>query len=225
MKISSLTLTHGLRRPSIDYYAFRGVSYEQFQALQVIYALFSQLQALPYCSEDILVVRHKAQFWLTEILAAYTGSPHHPITRDLQVVLQSFPLAQEDWIGILTAVEMDIDSLLLENNEELQSYADRLYGGLFRMIGTVLSCGEGRYQDLALARTLLMFLQHPERRGVKAYLPENIQTQVYTLFDSAGRQAAKPLALLARLYKHQAQEPMVKLSPLKTLWLSICERL
>jgi hypothetical protein len=190
----------------------------------VIYALFSQLQALPYCSEDILVVRHKAQFWLTEISAAYTGSPHHPITRDLQVVLQTFPLAQQDWIGILTAVEMDIDALLLENEQELQGYADRLYGGLIRMIATVLSA-EGQYKELAYARTLLMFLQHPERRGVKAHLPENIQTQVYTLFDSAGRQAAKPLALLARLYKHQAQEPMVKLSPLKTLWLSIRERL
>ncbi len=224
MQTSSLTQAYGLARPSIDYYAFRGLPYEQFQALSVIYALFSQLQALPSCSEDILVVRHKAQFWLSDILAVYTGSPQHPITRDLQVVLQKFPLAKEDWLGIVTAVDMDIDRLLLENDQEFQLYADRLYGSLFRMIATVLSC-EGPTQDLALARTWLMFLQNPDRRGVNTKIPETIESRVYTLFEKAGKELPKPLSLVARLYRHQAKEPMVKLSPLKTLWLSIRERL
>lgn len=227
MTLSALTKQQSLQRPSIEYYAFRHIPYAQFQALQLIYALFNQLTSLPGCSDDINVVRHKTQFWMQEIHAAYAGTPHHPITQDLQTILKTFPLAQEDWVSMMTAVDMDCDQLLLENEQEIQVYADKLYGSLYRLIARVLSKEEAspHVQDLALARTLLMFMQQPQRQGVRVNLSENIQTQVYTLFDEAGKQAIKPLGLLARLYKHQAREAMVHLGPLKTLWLSIRERL
>lgn len=224
MKLSSLTILKGLSRPSIDYYAFRGLPFEQFQALQVVYAVFSELRALPECSTDILVVRHKTHFWLTEIQAAYQGIPQHPIAQDLQALLKTCPLSHQDWLGILTAVEMDSDRLLLENETEIRGYADKLYGSLYRLISQALAL-KGDCQDLALARTLLMYIQHPDRRGVTVKLPENTQEKACQLFELAGKRLGRPLSLLARLYRRQALKPMLKLSPLETLWLSIRERL
>lgn len=232
MKISSFTQNHGLRRPSIDYYAYRALSYAQFQRVNVIYALFYQLMALPHCSEDIHVIRHKTHFWMSEIQAAYQGTPHHPVTQDLQNLLKTVPVAQKDWLGVITAIEMEIDGLLLESEQEIGQYGDRLYGGLYRMIAMI--CG-GDPQSVAIlpmaqARTLLSFIQHPESHKIRVLLPENAQTQVYTLFDQAiaglkQSKKLKPLRVLARLYQRQALQPMVNLSPLKLIWLSIRERL
>lgn len=225
MPISNLTQKQGLQRPSLDYYAFRHLRFEQFQAIQVIYALFYQLIALPSCSDDINVVRHKTHFWLTDIHAAYQATPSHPITGDLQNLLKNTPLALEDWVGVLTAVEMDCDGLLLADEQEIQTYADKLYGSLYRMIALVLTSAHLPLQNLAYARTILMFIQAPHRKGVRVNLPDNAQTQVYTLFQTAGNQLSGPLALLARLHKHQAKKPMVHLGPLQLLGLSIRERL
>lgn len=212
MANSSFTQEQGLRRPSIDYYAFRHLPYAQFQALQVIYALFYQLQSLPRCSEDINVVRHKTQFWLSELGAAYQGTPHHPATRDLQTVLQRFPLPQSDWVKIVTAIEMEIDHLLFDNDEEFRSYADKLYGSLYRLVARVLSpdpLPEEALTALGVARARLA----AGEEAVGAY-------------DQAlAGLKLKPLRILARLYRRQAEKPMINLGPLTLLGLSLRERL
>jgi hypothetical protein len=215
----------GLKRPSIDYYAFRSLPYAQFQACDLIYAIVNQLMALPSCSDDINVIRHKSRFWLNDLYLAYQGSPSHPLTQALQKLLKISPLAEQDWVNICTAVDMDIDELMLESKEEFQVYAQKLYGSFYQLIATVLNSPPVNLSGLALARASLMLLQAPDRKGVRYLLPDNTPAEVYTLFREAGKGSCKPLALLSRLYQHQAQEAMVHLSPLKTLWLSLRERL
>lgn len=229
MQLSDFSEQNGLKRPSIDYYAFRSLPYRQFQALQVLYALFYQLQSLPFCSDDIQVVRHKTRFWMGEIQAAYQGSPQHPLTQDLQKVLEYYPLAQKEWVNLITAIEMQTDGLLLEQEAEVIDYADKRYGSLYRLINTVRA-GDIQHplealRNFAYARTLLSFLQEPGEVGVRVNLSDITPERVYTLFEQLNKQSLGPLGLLAKLYQHQAKEPMLKLGPLKTLWLSICERL
>lgn len=232
MKLSTFTLENTLARPSIEYYAFRHLPFAQHQAVQIIYALFYQLQALPECSDDISVIRHKTLFWLSEIQAAYKGTPSHPLTQDLQSLLKEFPLPQKEWVKILTAVEMQTDKLLLENDEEFDQYADRFYGSLFRLIAIAVGANQTPYpasfaQHFAEARVLLAFIQQGDYQGVRYELPEHAQTRAVTLFGRAasGLKSCKPLKILAGLYRSQAKQPMVHLSPLKLLGLSICERL
>jgi hypothetical protein len=226
MKLSNFTQENTLCRPSVDYYAFRHLPYAQYQAIQIIYALFYQLQALPHCSDDIGVIRHKTLFWLSEIQAAYKGTPTHPLVQDLQNLLKESALPQKEWIMILTAIEMQTDGLLLENQEEFEQYADRLYGSLYRLLMVIFQA-DAPINQLACARTLLSFVQQPDHAGVRFRLPDNAQTQVYTLFGQAviGLKSCKPLRILARLYQSQAKQPMVHLAPLKLLGLSIRERL
>lgn len=228
MKISSFAQEHGLRRPSLDYYAFRGLPYAQYQVIQVIYALFYQLQALPHCSDDINTVRQKTHFWLKELQAAYTGTPTHPITLDLQHILVNTPLPLQEWVNIVTAIEMQTDSLLLDDVAQIARYGDRLYGSLYRMIAQVFNVSSlPGTQTLGYARVLLSFIQRPDEQGVRVLLPDNAQSEVYTLFETAAAdlRPCQPLRVLARLYQAQAQQPMLQLAPLKTLWLSIRERL
>jgi hypothetical protein len=218
MANSSFTQEQGLRRPSIDYYAFRHLPYAQFQALQIIYALFYQLQSLPTCSEDIHLVRHKTQFWMMELVAAYQGTPHHPVTRDLQVVLQDVPLPQADWVKIVTAIEMEIDHLLFDNDQEFRSYADKLYGSLYRLIARVLTqepLPEEALAALGVARARLAV-------GEEAVLAFD---QALAELKQSNNPELKPLRILGRLYRRQAEQPMLNLGPLKILGLSLRERL
>jgi len=138
MHISRFSQEHGLQRPSIEYYAFRSVGYEKFQALRVVDTLFQQFNALPGISEEISVVRHKTQFWLSELQAAYSGQPQHPATQDLKAILTHYDLHQKDWIDLITAVEMDIDKLYLADDDELNRYASKKRGSFLRLIATVL---------------------------------------------------------------------------------------
>jgi hypothetical protein len=226
MKISKFTQENSLSRPSIEYYSFRHLPYEQHQAVQIIYAMFYQLQALPHCSDDINVVRHKTLFWLSQIQEAYKGAPSHPLAQDLQQLLREFSLPQKEWIMILTAIEMQTDGLLLENQEEFEQYADRLYGCLYRLLMVIFHT-DAPINQLARARTILSFIQQPDQKGVRFLLSENADTQVIALFGQAaiGLVSCKSLKILARLYQSQAKQPMIHLAPLKLLWLSIRERL
>lgn len=230
MPISQFSKENGLKRPRNEYYAFRTVGFEKFQALQVVDAITNELYNLPTVSEELSVIRTKTQFWLNELQAAYHGEPSHPATKDLQQLLIQYSIPEKAWVDIITAVEMDIDKLHLNDNHELNRYVTKKHGSRLQLYAAILSEEAPPHEQLALlgcAIGRLDLLRHPDR-GVQVgesdhYIKDtkNCACQALEGLKADYDLSLKRLITLGRIYSRELKDPMVDLNPLMKLWLSL----
>ncbi|MDH3671821.1 MAG: presqualene diphosphate synthase HpnD [Gammaproteobacteria bacterium] len=111
---------------------------EKRDVLTVLYAYYCEVsEIIDECSEPA-VARIKLEWWRQEIARLFDGSPSHPVAKALHPIIQSYPLAAEQLLEVIEAVDADIEQPLYNTAEELASYCRRV----------------GTFYHLLLARTL-----------------------------------------------------------------------
>jgi len=98
----------------------------QREAMTALYAFCREVDDVVDECTDFNVAQTKLNWWKTEVLNLYAGTPQHPVTKALQPFVRQFNLAQEHFLEIIDGMEMDLKFNRYEDFKQLQLYCYRV---------------------------------------------------------------------------------------------------
>jgi 15-cis-phytoene synthase len=98
----------------------------QREAMTVLYAFCREVDDVVDECSDYAVAQTKLNWWKSEVVNLYAGTPQHPVTKALQPVVSQFNLAQEHFLEIIDGMEMDLKFNRYEDFKQLQLYCYRV---------------------------------------------------------------------------------------------------
>ena len=98
----------------------------QREAMTALYAFCREVDDVVDECTDFNVAQTKLNWWKTEVLNLYAGTPQHPVTKALQPFVRQFNLAQEHFLEIIDGMEMDLKFNRYEDFRQLQLYCYRV---------------------------------------------------------------------------------------------------
>ncbi len=119
---------------SSAYYSLRFAPRELRDDLAVLSAWRYQIHEIPDRVADPGVARIKLQWWREELERTYTDTPHHPLSRVLQPVVERHGLPQAPFTDIAECVEAEILRRQPATEAELDATCERDLGTLFELI-------------------------------------------------------------------------------------------
>jgi phytoene synthase len=122
------------------YYAFRLLPRPQRDAIYTVYSLCREIDDVVDRPEAGTEQRAELRRWRAELDQGYDGHPSHPITRNLQTVLQSFPIPRQYFHQLIDGVEMDLDRNRYRTFRELHDYCYRVAAVVGLMCLEIFHC-------------------------------------------------------------------------------------
>ncbi len=119
---------------SSAYYSLRFAPRDRRGDLAVLSAWQYQVQAILDRVADPGVVRIKLQWWREELERTFAGTPHHPLSRVLQPVLERHGLPQPPFTDIADQVEAEILRRQPGTEADLDAACERDLSTLFELI-------------------------------------------------------------------------------------------
>lgn len=194
------------RSGSSFYYAFRLLPRRQRDAIYTVYSLCREIDDVvdrPGAGSD---ERAELRRWRSEIDQCYGGHPTHPITRNLQVVLESFPIPRQYFHQLIDGVEMDLNRNRYGTFTELYDYCYRVASVVGLICLEIFDCrtsppARGYAVNLGLAFQLTNILRDiavDADRG-RIYLPaEDLERFGYSEADLLARRYSPSFIELMR---------------------------
>lgn len=108
------------------YYAFRLLPAPQRDAIYTVYSLCREIDDVVDRPEAGTDERAALRSWRHELDSCYNGTPTHPITRNLQRVLRTFPIPRQYFHQLIDGVEMDLHRTRYDTFQELYDYCYRV---------------------------------------------------------------------------------------------------
>jgi len=119
---------------SSAYYSLRFAPRDLRDDLAVLTAWRHQVRMIPDQVSDPGVARLKLQWWRDELARAFTGAPHHPLSRALQPIAARHGLPQARFSGIADQVEAEILRRRPADEADLDAACERDLGAFFELI-------------------------------------------------------------------------------------------
>ena len=114
------------RRPDARYYSLLLLRGPRQEALFVLYALIDALEdAVRSCREPEVALT-TLSWWANEVAAAFSGTPTHPITRALRLVLADLPWERAFFDELVLAARLRAATMRCASSAELQQLTYRL---------------------------------------------------------------------------------------------------
>ena len=160
------------------YYSFLFLPPARRRAITALYAFCREVDDVVDETSDAGVARMKLAWWRTEIAAAFSGEPQHPVGRALARVVKEYRLPESCFHEIIDGMEMDLKHTRYPTFAELEVYCYRVAGVVGLMAAEIFGREEDRTLDYA--RTLGIAFQltniirdvgEDARRG-RIYLPQ-----------------------------------------------------
>ena len=160
------------------YYSFLFLPAARRRAITALYAFCREVDDVVDETSDAGVARMKLAWWRTEIAAAFSGEPQHPVGRALARVVKEYRLPETGFHEIIDGMEMDLKHTRYPTFAELEVYCYRVAGVVGLMAAEIFGREEDRTLDYA--RTLGIAFQltniirdvgEDARRG-RIYLPQ-----------------------------------------------------
>jgi 15-cis-phytoene synthase len=98
----------------------------QRDAMTALYAFCREVDDVVDECTDFNVAQTKLNWWKTEIINLYNGTPQHPVTKALQPYVAQYNLSQEHFLEIIDGMEMDLKFNRYEDFKQLQLYCYRV---------------------------------------------------------------------------------------------------
>jgi 15-cis-phytoene synthase len=159
------------------YYSFLFLPAERRRAITALYAFCREVDDVVDECADPTLARIKLAWWRTEIGAAFSGQPQHPVTRALAPVVRRFALSEAHFNEIIDGMEMDLARNRYASFEVLQEYCYKVAGVVGLMAAAIFGYANQatlRYaKDLGTAFQLTNIIRdvgEDARRG-RIYLP------------------------------------------------------
>jgi len=108
------------------YYAFVFLPPKKREAIFAAYAFSRHTDDIVDDAPTVAEARKNVDQWREELEACYHGHPSHPIAKNLQNVLQDFPIPQEHFAELINGVEMDLLQNRFQTFEDLHQYCYRV---------------------------------------------------------------------------------------------------
>jgi phytoene synthase len=160
------------------YYSFLFLPPERRRAITALYAFCREVDAVVDEVTDPGVARSKLAWWRAEIVAAYAGTPQHPVARALVPVVAAYGLPQEHLQAVIDGMAMDLERARYLDFADLETYCHRVAGvvGLLsaEIFGYSQPATRGYARDLGIAFQLTNIIRdvgEDARRG-RVYLPQ-----------------------------------------------------
>jgi phytoene synthase len=160
------------------YYSFLFLPPERRRAITALYAFCREVDDVVDEATDPGVARSKLAWWRAEIVAAYAGTPQHPVARALVPVVAAYGLPQEHLQAVIDGMAMDLERARYLDFAELETYCHRVAGvvGLLsaEIFGYSQPATRGYARDLGIAFQLTNIIRdvgEDARRG-RVYLPQ-----------------------------------------------------
>jgi phytoene synthase len=160
------------------YYSFLFLPPERRRAITALYAFCREVDDLVDEVTDPGVARSKLAWWRAEIVAAYAGTPQHPVARALVPVVAAYGLPQEHLQAVIDGMAMDLERARYLDFADLETYCHRVAGvvGLLsaEIFGYSQPATRGYARDLGIAFQLTNIIRdvgEDARRG-RVYLPQ-----------------------------------------------------
>jgi len=180
------------------YYSFLFLPPERRRAITALYAFCREVDDVVDEVSDPAVARAKLAWWRTEIDAAFTGTPEHPVGRALAPVVRDYGLPRELLQTVIDGMAMDLDQSRYVDFPALELYCHRVAGVVGQLSARIFGYREQateRYaRDLGIAFQLTNIIRdvgEDAARG-RIYLPQ----------DELARYGVAPSAIL----KHEGGE-------------------
>lgn len=152
---------------------------------------------------EIDAARGELDAWEAEVQAAYASRPRHPATRALAESLESFPVPQEAFLGLIEGCRMDLVKHRYADFRELERYCELVAVTIsdisLAIFGVVdrAAAGYGRHLALALQLTNICRDVGEDTERGRVYLPldelERFGVTEEELFAGTGGQAFREL--------------------------------
>ncbi len=98
----------------------------QRDAMTALYAFCREVDDVVDECTDFSVAQTKLNWWKTEVVNLYKGTPQHPVTKALQPFVAQYNLSQEHFLEIIEGMEMDLKFNRYEDFKQLQLYCYRV---------------------------------------------------------------------------------------------------
>jgi phytoene synthase len=161
------------------YYSFRFLPPERRRAITALYAFCREVDDVVDEVTDPGVARLKLAWWRSEIAAAFSGAPRHPVALALAPAAAAFKLPQEHFQTVIDGMTMDLDRNRYLDFAALERYCHCVAGvvGLMsaEIFGYVEPATRGYAHDLGVAFQLTNIIRdvgEDARRG-RIYLPQD----------------------------------------------------
>jgi phytoene synthase len=161
------------------YHSFRFLSPERRRGMTALYAFCREVDDVVDEVADPAVARVKLAWWRTEIAAAFSGTPQHPVALALKPAVVAFRLPQEHFQSIIDGMGMDLEQNRYLDFTALECYCHHVAGvvGLLsaEIFGYTRPATRDYARDLGIAFQLTNIIRdvgEDARRG-RIYLPQD----------------------------------------------------
>lgn len=161
------------------YYAFLSLTKEKRQALYAVYAFCRSVDDV---ADGDAAEHDKPKLleeWRREIDRCYGGTAQHPITVNLALSLQQFPIPKEHFEELIAGVEMDLTHARYPTFRELYEYCYRVAGVVGLMCIEIFGYRNPKAKDYAVnlgvalqLTNIIRDLKGDAERG-RIYLPQD----------------------------------------------------
>lgn len=176
------------------YYAFLFLAPQQRQAINAFYAFCREVDDVVDDVHESSIAAAKLAWWRTEVRAAFSGRPTHPIMAALMPSVEQFGITAEHLTAIIDGCQMDLDQNRFLDFGNLQRYCHLVAGVVGEVSARIFGFAEPRTlayaHQLGLALQLINIIRDvgdDARRG-RIYLP----------LDELKQFGVKPAELLDR---------------------------
>jgi phytoene synthase len=188
------------------YHSFRFLAPERRRGITALYAFCREVDDVVDEVADPAVARVKLAWWRTEVAAAFSGTPQHPVALALKSTVAAFRLPQGHFQSIIDGMDMDLEQNRYLDFTALERYCHHVAGvvGLLsaEIFGYTGPATRDYARDLGVAFQLTNIIRdvgEDARRG-RIYLPQDEMAR-FGVTDSdlfQGRSTPSFTALMAQ---------------------------
>lgn len=160
------------------YYSFFFLPRTKRKALFSVYALCRLIDDIVDEERDLDYKTAQLHFWREEIRNCYLGRPAHPLTREIDQILDRFPIPQKYFEELITGVEMDLEKTRYVTFDDLYRYCYRVASIVGLICIEIFGYTNRQTQEyainlgLALQLTNILRDLRPDAERGRIYLPQ-----------------------------------------------------
>ena len=161
------------------YYSFMFLPPQRRRAITALYAFCREVDDVVDETTDPGIAAAKLAWWRTEVSAAFSGAPQHPVAQALASIVREYPLKEAELQMVIDGMAMDLDRHRYLDFDDLLLYCDRVAGvvGLMsaEIFGYTNPATRVYARDLGSAFQLTNIIRdvgEDARRG-RIYLPQD----------------------------------------------------
>ncbi|HUJ78991.1 MAG TPA: presqualene diphosphate synthase HpnD [Nitrospiria bacterium] len=201
MSLSSAAITR--RSKTNFYFAFLFLPKAQREALYAVYAFARQVDDTVDLAVSPLAAEEAIAGWRAELDRVYSGSPEHPVARQLSAAVTRYRLPREHFDALIDGVEMDLTRRRYETFEQLARYCYRVASVVGLICIEIFGYRNPATRDYAIAQGMAFQLTNI-LRDIKI---DAAKGRIYLPMDELARFGYGEAELLA----HQYNEAFVAL--------------